>query len=114
MRRLMALLALLSSAACATYTITEDKVFTPITAYKMPAAEEVPDLSLMWEEVFRGNAPFLIEIEAWFDQKASIEFEANELAPASVTHGYIDTDENAIAYTPVSYTHLTLPTIYSV
>ena len=99
MRRLMALLALLSNAACATYTITEDKVFTPITAYQGAQSDEEIDLSLMWEDAFRGDTPILIEIEAWFDQKASIEFEANELTPANVTHGFIDTDENAIAYT---------------
>ena len=48
MARLIALLSLFCASACTTYTITEDKVFTPITAYEMPDTEEDLDLSLRW------------------------------------------------------------------
>ena len=146
MARFLAILALMCCSACATYTITEDKVFTPVVAYEAPAEAEDIDLSLMWEDVFQGLTSFKIEVEAWFDQKVSIEVKANEFEAANVRHGYIDTDQTDIAYTlieragakrplivhcggntaarpdsgtpyglkPVSYTHLTLPTIYSV
>ena len=48
--------------------------------------------------MFDGEEAFKIELEVWENQKATIEIEANEFAPSRVSHGFIETVENDIAY----------------
>ena len=90
---------MLCLSACTTYKVTEDQVFTPVTAYVPPDDGERVDLMLAWEEVFEGFAPVMIELEVWAKQKASISIPEGELEPVDLEHGFIGQDEAGIAYT---------------